>query len=285
MSIPAVFVPREQLRFKRHGRKLSLPSHLPGIMAAMPPAPSSFDGSKGRTIKYPILGNDQEGDCYLTDACHCIQTWTGNVGTEAVFNTSDVLRLYRQLSGGDNGLGDDQIFPAWKKGIFGHKILDEMTVDVNDQESIKFGMWKFFGASFTCSLLGGRRHGSWYDIAGPGVVWDAGMQPDSSFGHAMHWSGYVTLDGKLYYLDETWGIDPAIKVTPAGVAAADSEITFQFSVEMFNAAGIAPDGESYEQKATWWVACGGNRLPPSPFPPAPTPPNPPIDWGPPVDWN
>jgi hypothetical protein len=143
-------------------------------------------------------------------------------------------------------------------------------------------MWKFYGASFTCALLGGKRRGGWYDIAAPNVVWDAGMAPDPNSGHAMHWSGY-TPD---YYLDETWGIDPAVRVTQAGVNAADSEITFQFSLEMFDpATGLAPDGESYEQKATWWVACGGNRLPVSPFPPAPTPPTPPIDWGPPVDWN
>jgi hypothetical protein len=278
-----VLVPREQLRFKRHGRCFALPVGLPKLMEALPAAPSSFDGSKGRTIKYPILGNDQQGDCYLTDACHCIQTWTGNaLGTPASFNTADVLKLYHQLSGGDNGLGDDQIFPAWKKGIFGHKILDEMTLNIRDGASIRFAMWKFFGASFTCSLLGGRRRGGWLDIAGPGVIWDAGMAPDSNAGHAMHWSGY-TPD---YYLDETWGIDPAVKVTQAGVNAADSEITVQFSLEMFDPqTGLAPDGESYEQKATWWAACGGSRLPPSPFPPAPTPPTPPVDWGPDVDWN
>jgi len=294
---PVQLVDREQLRFKMHGRRFSLPRHLEALMASMPPAPPSFDGSKARAIQYPILGNDQEGDCYLVDALHCIQTWLGNVSVPPQFDTSAVLKLYHQLSGGDNGLGDDQIFPAWKKGIFGHKILDEMTVKTSDVESVRFGLWKFFGGSYTASLLTG-----WLSNAGPGVVWDAGMgHADRNAGHAMHLSGFVAKGAPLpfkvkslvggtpspadYYFDETWGFGTPIMLTTAGVAASDPEITLQFSIEMFDpATGLAPDGESYEQKAAWWVACGGNRLPVSPFPPAPAP-VPPVDWGPPVDWN
>lgn len=277
-----VLVDREQLRFKRHGRQFALPRHLPGIMCAMPPAPAMFDGSKGRSIKYPVLGNNQEGDCYMADALHCIQTWTGNVSTPAQFVTSQVLALYHQLSGGDNGLSDSDIFPAWKKGLFGHKILDEMTVNPSDHGSIRFAMWKFFGASFTCSLPSG-----WANNANPGAVWGTGAG-HAVGGHAMHWSGYgiKVVNGEPCYQDETWGIDPAVEITPEGVQEVGPEVTVQFSLDMFDpATGLAPDGESYEQKATWWVACGGNRLPVSPFPAPPTPPTPPIDWGPPVDWS
>ena len=259
-------VPREQLRFKGPKRFFKKPAaHLIG---ASPP-PAMFDGSKGRAIKYPILGNDNYGDCYLADLLHCIQTWTGNVSTPAQFDLAAVVAYYLKLSGGDNGLGDSQVFPAWEAGIFGHKILDYLLIDPTDSASIQFAMWKFYGASYTCSLLSG-----WLNATNPGDVWDAGMgTADPNAGHAMHWSGYgiKVVNGLPCYQDETWAIDPAIQVTQAGVKASDPEVTVHFSLDMFNAQGIAPDGESYDTKAALWVAAGGKALPPSPFPPAPTP--------------
>src|ERR1700692_3473699 len=123
-------VPREQLRFKLHGRSLAYPAHLQALAAVMPAPPAAFDGSKGRAIVYPMLGNDQYGDCYEADPLHCVQTWTGNVGTQAQFTTAAAVAEYLALAGGDNGLSDAEVFPHWKNpGFQGHRILDEMTVD------------------------------------------------------------------------------------------------------------------------------------------------------------
>ncbi|MBV9075153.1 MAG: hypothetical protein JOZ10_16125 [Acidobacteria bacterium] len=281
-----VLVDREQLRFKRHGRMFGLPDHLVAFKRVkLPTAPVKFSGSKNRTIKYPILGNDQYGDCYEADALHCIQTWTGNVGTEVQFDLRAVINEYLQLSGGDNGLSDDDVFPHWRgPGFQGHRILDEMTVDPADAAAIRLAMYLFCGASYTCSLLSG-----WLNATDPGTIWDANMgRPDPSAGHAMHLSGYdaTAQAGQLqagYFEDETWAIDPPIRLTPAGIRASDPEITVQFSLEMFGADGIAPhNGMSYEQLATLWVQLGGANLPPSPFPPAPGPtPVPPVPPGPP----
>ncbi len=273
-------VDREQLRFKRHGRCFGIPDHLSALKRIkLPAAPTVFSGSKNRTIKYPILGNDQEGDCYEADALHCIQTWTGNVGTEAQFDLQAVLAEYHQLSGGDNGLSDSDVFPHWKgPGFQGHKILDEMTVDPTDAAAIRLAMFLFCGASYTCSLLSG-----WLNATAPGTIWDAGMgRADPSAGHAMHLSGYNATPGMAqlvngFFEDETWAIDPPIRLTPAGIKASDPEVTVQFSLDMFNAQGIAPHNNmTYDQLATLWAQLGGATLPPSPFgPPAPPPPPPP----------
>lgn len=259
-------VPREQLRLKGPVKTLVIPKHLPGLMAAIPSAPATFDGSKGRSIKYPILGNDQEGDCYLADALHCVQTWTGNNGPAAQFDVRAVLALYEQMSGGDNGLNDSDVFPPWiSKGFFGHKILDYMTIVPTDDNAIRLGLWLFCGGSWTCSLLSG-----WLNATAPGTVWDETMgRPNPNAGHAMHLSGY----DPTYYFDETWAIDPCIRLTPGGLKAADPEVTVQFSLEMFNAAGYAPNGLHYTVLAPLWTTLGGKALPPSPFP-APTPPTP-----------
>ncbi len=255
-----------------------MPWHLKGLLALIPTPPAAWDGSKGRSIKYPILGNNQYGDCYYADMCHCVQTFTGNgSGMPVAFDVNAVTARYKQLSGGDNGLGDDQVFPEWKGGIVGpsgpHKILDDMTVHPDDDAAIRLGMWLFCGCSYTASLLN-----TWLQNPQPGQVWDADGRPDPSAGHAMHLSGY----DQTYYYDETWSLDPAIKLTPAGLKASDPEITVQFSLEMFNSQGIAPhNGMSYVQLATLWVQLGGASLPPSPFPPAPLPP-PPVPPLPPV---
>jgi hypothetical protein len=264
-----VLVPRRQLRGTRHGRFLSVPTHLPLVASQIPSPPQSWDGSKNRTIKYPVLGNDKYGDCYEADALHCVQTWTGNVGAQAQFDEAAAVREYLALSGGDNGLGDSQVFPHWKNpGFQGHKILDDMTVNPNDDNALRLGMYLFCGASYTAALPD-----EWLARPQPGQVWDVGM-PDPANGHAMHLSGY---DGQ-FYNDETWGFDPCIRLTPAGLKGSDPEVTVQFSLEMFNAQGVAPhNGMTYDALAALWVQLGGQQLPPSPFgPPAPTPtPTPP----------
>jgi hypothetical protein len=255
-----ILVPREQLRRTTHGRTLRIPEHLRSLAAQVPTPPAAVDWSRGRTIQYPMLGNDQEGDCYLCDALHCVQTWTGNNGLQAQFDTAAVLTLYQRLSGGDNGLTDNEIFPAWKAGLFGHKILDDLSVDPRDDAAVRLGLYLFGGGSYTASLLD-----TWETDIRDGITWDANGQPDPMAGHAMHLSGYTA----AAYQDETWGL--RINVTPAGLKASDPEVTVQFSLEWFNAHGVAPNGYTYDQLSTLWHQLGGMTLPLSPFGPAPEP--------------
>lgn len=285
-------VPRHILRRATHGRTLSVPHHLKALAAKIPTPPGVFDGSKGRAVTYDIMGNGAEGDCYETDALHCIQTWLVNAGQpEPSFPLAAVLAEYHALSGGDNGLGDDQVFPHWKgPGFQGHKILDDLSVDPRDDAAIRLGMYLFCGASFTCALPDG-----WVNSNGPGFVWDVGT-PDQANGHAMHLSGYVTKGQPMpfdvphlglkkgqpspadYYFDETWGFLIPILLTPQGAKSADPELTVQFSLDMFDSTGFAPHCKMYyDQLAPLWHTLGGITLPPSPFGPMPQPiPVPPV---------
>lgn len=277
-------VNRDLMRRRTHGRYLSVPWFLRGLAYTLPTPPAYFDGSKSRSITYPVLGNRSYGDCYLADACHCIQTWTGNVGQEATFDEQAVIQLYLQLSGGDNGLDDATIFRAWRSGIFGHKILDDMTVDPRDDNAIRLGITKFWGGSYTSSLFD-----AWLKNPEPGTIWDAppGQQPNPRNGHAMCLSGFTTKGAPLpfaipghargspapfdFYHDETWGFGTPVLLTPSGLKASDPEVTIQFSLDMFNAQGVAPDGETYDQKASLWKQLGGMTMPPSPFTGGPPP--------------
>jgi hypothetical protein len=292
-----VLVPREQLRQTRHGRMLAIPRHLFGLLSSIPNPPPFFDGSRGRGISYPIMGNDRYGCCYYADMVHCTQTWTGNVGQEAQFNVNQMIARYLKLSGGDNGLGDRQVFPEWKSGIIGpngpHKILDDMTIDPRDDQSIQLGQAEFCGVSYTASLLT-----SWLSNPQPGQVWDATGRPNPQAGHAMHLSGFVSKGQPLpfanplyswpkgspspndFYFDETWGFETPIFLTPAGLKASDPEITVQYSRDFFNPkTGLSFDKKTWWDKRQLWQQLGGQDVGDSPFPtpkpdPTPTPPVP-----------
>lgn len=264
-----VLVDREQLRFKSHGRVFSTPRGLRSVMAQIPPVPATWDFSKGEAIKYPILGNNRYGDCYYAAILHYVQTMTGQFGSEATFSEQAVIARYLQLSGGDNGLGDGDVFPEWKNGLLGpngpHKILDELTVDVHDQTAVDLAGWAFCGNLWTCAIPS-----NWINSASPGAVWDT-SNGDVKGGHAMHWTG----KRQGNYDVRTWGISPPVEVTYRGMLSADSELPVVFSLEMFDpTTGLSHIGATYDMHATLWKNMGGKDLPPSPFPPPPQP----IDW-------
>lgn len=265
-------VPREQLRFRSHGRRFSIPYHLRALMEAVPTPPPTFDLSKGEALKYPILGNDRYGCCYYAAVEHNSQTWTGNSGIEYQFDEQATIKRYLQLSGGDNGLDDATIIPEWKSGIIGpngsRKIRSFMTIAPGDSKSVALAMWAFGGLIWTASLAD-----AWIKSAGPGVVWNVG-NPNPNNGHAMHLTG---INARGNYDVRTWGLSPPVQVTLPALTNADSEIGVSFSTDQFNAAGFcAFTGMSWDQKNLLWQYMGGKDQGASPFPaPTPLPPVPP----------
>ncbi len=263
-----VFVPREQLRCKPDTKRMVAP-HFGAV--PIPDFPLPINYTKGNSIALPILGNDQVGDCFYAAAAHAVQVWAANAGTPVTFNTQQVIARYEAISGGDNGLSDSDIFPEWIKGIVGpngpHKILDWMTVNVNDDAAINVALGNFGGLLYTAALPD-----AWVSDPRPGDTWDAAA-PDQQNGHAMFLPARNT---DLSFVDETWGFNPPIKLTKAGMLGSDPELIVTFSLEHFTAAGVSLfTGKSYADMAALWVACGGKALPPSPFgPPPPPPPGP-----------
>ena len=263
-------VDREQLRFTQHGRTASIPHHLMAVMRQIPPTPQVISWNKNHTVSYPILGNSTVGDCFYADILHHVITFLAQKGKTVSFNEAQVIARYKVLSGGDNGLDDSTVFPEWKSGVLGpngpYKILDEMTIKPTDLSTIALCMWAFCGLGYTASLLS-----SWLNNDSPGATWDAGSRPDPSAGHAMHLSSFDQTAG--IFSDETWALNPPINLTVKGMQASDPEIYTVFSLDMFDANGIAPCGANYDQLAALWQQLGGQQLPASPFPPAP-----PLDW-------
>jgi hypothetical protein len=259
---PIRLVDRDQLRFKLHGRMMAVPDHLPAIKA-VPAPPTSFDWTKSRSLKFPILGNDHYGDCFYCWAAHQAQLYTGNSGIECAFDASAVIARYLKIAGGDNGLGDQDIFPEFTTGVVGpngpRKILDVMTVKPSDSAAIAIGLYYFCGGGFTCSLPSG-----WANNAGPNAIWGTGGGR-SVGGHAVMLSGKNAAGN---YIVETWGIDPGIQMTPAGMLSVSPEVIICFSADMFDPiTGLSPAKQTWDEARALWLSLGGKDVGPSPFAP------------------
>lgn len=271
--------PREKLR---QGHPTAKFTH-PGMVRALPQPTLPIDWTKGNTVSFPMDDNDQDGDCYVACAEHIDNAWTASVGSESVFNDATTLSWYLALSGGDNGLSEGQIMPAWEKGLPGAPaatILDYLDIDPTNAALMQAGMYYFGPVALTLSLLD-----AWYNNFVTGYVWDAipGVKPDPNDGHAVALAtALVNRDYELL----TWGTYGYI--TPAGIAACDAAATIMFSLRMFNPAGYASNGMHISQLAPLWTQAGGNSkvlaaislFPPAvgpiPVPPTPVPPPTPI---------
>lgn len=269
----AHFHDRQAMKKGRVGRSFRLP---PGL-----PAPTlPIDWTKNNTLTFPMDGNDQYGDCMYAAACHGDNTFTGNAGTESVFDLQTIIRDYLTLSGGDNGLDEGMIADEWKTGLAGIKkasILDVLDIDPTNPQLVQVAIHLFGGQLFMLDVPD-----AWVKEFDTGVVWDAPAKADQNNGHGIWWNG-VDQGGK--YKFQSWGTYGWI--TPAGVQVCDPSAFVVFSLRWFNAQGIAPNGMTYDQLAALWVQAGGNALPPSPFAPptpaptpaprpTPTPPSPPV---------
>ena len=122
------------------------------------------------------------------------------IGTATAFDKNALVKRYLQISCGDNGLSDEDVFPEWLRGIVGpdgpHKILDWATVDPADQASVDLTAYECVGLIYTCSLLN-----TWMNNVKPDAVWDKGGTPDRYAGHAM-WINGKNPDGT--YKCQTW---------------------------------------------------------------------------------
>lgn len=278
----AHFHDRKAMKAGHPSRSFRLPAGK-----ALPPVTLPVDWTKGNALSFPMDDNDTLGDCMYAAACHGDNTFTGNVGTESVFDPKTISSAYLALSGGDNGLDEGQIVGEWEKGLCGNaqaSILDALDIDPTNPQLMAVAIQCFGGVQFMLDVPD-----AWINNFDTGVIWDAPATADQNNGHGV-WLNAVDTNGD--YKVQTWGT--YCWLTPKGVPVCDPSAFVVFSLRWFSAQGIAPNGMTYDQLAALWVQCGGKQLPPSPFanppiptptptpspvppspPPAPTPPSPP----------
>lgn len=249
-------------------------------LAETPPMP--VDWLKMPPATYPMDGNDTKGDCLEVAPCHGDNSMTlCATGTESKFALADILSQYEQLSGGDNGLAEGDILPAWKEqGLAGNSkaiIWDALDIDPTNIQLMQQAIYYFGGVVFMLAVPD-----AWYQNWTPGYTWDAPATADENNGHAV-WGGAIDASGKMRGL--TWGAD--FFITQAGIKVCDPSAFVVLSPRWFNDKGYAPNGLHVTVLASMWHEYGGIQIPQalidaypppvSPVPPVPpTPPVPPV---------
>lgn len=246
------------------------PGRLGVFGPVAPPVKLPIDWTKSNALSFPYDGNDRYGDCMYAAACHGDNTFTGNIGTESVFDEAVLIKDYLALSGGDNGLDEGMIIGEWKKGIASNtqaRIFDCVDIDPTNAPLMQAAIYLFGGVQFTLAVPD-----HWIDTFSTGCVWDAPAVADQANGHGIMFNG---VDAAGRYKLQTWGTWAWI--TQAGVDVCDPSAFAVATMRWFNSQGYAPNGLHYTELAPLWVQIGGTPWPTSPFPapsPAPAPPVP-----------
>jgi hypothetical protein len=168
---------------------------LENYTAALPKAPASVDYAHG-VPSYPMLGNDQYGDCAVVTPGHMEETWTYlTQGKESSVTTAQILKAYSAITGFDkNDPSTDQgsnpldVLRYWRKtGIANRKILAFATVKPKDLTHVQQATWLFGGLYLALQLPNtAKKQKVWDVVSGSG----SDSAPGSWGGHAVNITSY-----------------------------------------------------------------------------------------------
>ncbi|HEX4148120.1 MAG TPA: hypothetical protein VHY20_03995, partial [Pirellulales bacterium] len=214
----------------------------------LPPPPASCAWS-GRVASWPMMLNDQLGDCAIAGPGHQIEAWTANAGAEFTPTDDQILAAYSAVSGydpqtgtGDNGCVELDVLNYWRTtGIAGHTIGAFVALEPRSRQQIMEGVWLFGGIYIGLALpLSAQNQQVW---SAPVAPWLAQMlpqyQPGSWGGHAVYVVDYDqhgltcvtwgTLQRMTWafletYCEEAWGIVSQDWIDGAGQAPSGFDL-------------------------------------------------------------
>jgi hypothetical protein len=186
---------------KHDARTLSLTNYLrPG---KLPPAPATVD-FWSKVSDWPMLGNDQLGDCTVAAAGHMIEQWTSYAGTAFTPSDAEVVEAYSAVSGYDAATGENDhgaamldVLNYWRKqGVARHRILGYTALGSTAGASVREAIY-LFGSLYTgFNLPRSAQQQTVWDVISVGDT-----EPGSWGGHAVPLVGYDA-DGLVAV---TWG--------------------------------------------------------------------------------
>lgn len=272
------FTPRAQMDAKRGPARA-----MKKAEAAFPITQLPVDCTANNTVVCPMYGNNRYGDCVYVDAVHVDQILTFSQGKrkQSSFDEAKIIQCYQRLSGGDNGLGEDDIvgnYPDnWFTGLTGirdARIFDHLDLDPANTEMTRFCIDQFYHVNLFWSVPT-----RFINNFVSGSVWDNAEVPNPKNGHA---SPLTDVDKKGYYSLYTWG--GYGRVSPVFVASVQPSLFVCFGIRQFDTAtGLDSHGRHITAQNELWVKMGGKSLPTNviaAFPPVgpappPLPPPPP----------
>jgi hypothetical protein len=137
-------------RFGKHPPKLDyrtlrFKNYLTPAIASPPPSENVLTRVYAKlkttdpTKLFPIDGNDTLGDCTIAAMAHAITTYRGLLGSEDIMPQQAVVKLYKQLTGGqDTGLNELDVLNYWRKhGVSTDKILAYASIDPKNHTHVE----------------------------------------------------------------------------------------------------------------------------------------------------
>lgn len=232
------------------GRKPSVPDpRVPKLMDRLTPnvvrTVSATKDWSGAVKAYPMLGNDQVGDCTCAAVYHMVQTWLANHGVlDYVPTTADALALYEMVSkypAEDDGADMQTVLTVWAtKGIFGDDAAEKPSfaaLTPGNLDELRYVIATFGGAYLGLNMpLTAQAQ---QDVGG---AWDvvtnarAGAAVPGSWGrHCVNAVGYYP----GYFEVVSWG--GIVRVTEAFMQTYLDEAFAVLNEEWLSESGFDPD--------------------------------------------
>lgn len=217
------FKPRLGRLPARHDpRTLRLASYL--RPEALPPAPRQISWAPPG-VSWPVMQNDQVGDCTIAAAGHMIECWTGDTRRTAsglpypqIVPDAEIIAAYSAVCGydpktgvNDNGAVVLDVLNYWRKtGIGGHTIEAFVSIDPQNLDHCRLATFLFGGLYLGLSLPATAQGsiGDEWSVT-PRWRWRAADNPGSWGGHAVPvvaydpWHVWVVTWGQIQAM--TWG--------------------------------------------------------------------------------
>jgi hypothetical protein len=173
----------------RHdSRTLQLAKYIPAGAVPAPPAKEDF-ATKVKT--WPMMLNDNLGDCTCACAGHMIEQWTTYSGTAVTPNDASILQAYEAVGGynpanpdSDQGAVILDVLNYWRKtGVAAHQILAFASLEPKNHSEIKDSVMLFGNVYIGVALpLSAQTQSVW--AVPPGGATGQGA-PGSWGGHAI----------------------------------------------------------------------------------------------------
>jgi hypothetical protein len=211
-------------RPKIDSRTLQFGAYLTAQLAPPPPA---VNWAKPVT-QWPMMGNDQYGDCTCAAAGHMIEEWTANTGAVEVLPDTAILQAYNYFAHGNPDAGANMldVLKYWRKtGIGGDKISAfaqlEPQSDIELQDAVSIFGNCYIGLelpNFAVAPNTDFLKTPWLVPAG-GAVGNAAPNPnnghcvpavayDQRFIYVVTWGALKTMSWQFYdaYADEAFAV-------------------------------------------------------------------------------
>jgi hypothetical protein len=190
-------------------------------------------GISDPTQLFPMDGNDSLGDCTMAAVAHAITVYNGLTGVNNIMAQTDIVKLYFQLTGGnDTGLDELTVLNYWQSNSIGkEQILAFVSVEPKDHTHVQQAIQLFGGV-----YLGFQVQANAQEQFANGQPWTPG--PLTNDGHAVYAVAYdqqgvtVLTWGNIQKATWDWWdecVDESYAILPPDAQQADFDPGFDFT--------------------------------------------------------